>query len=262
MKKYLWGVAFCMLVCICSCSDQDDNLINPDKMIRMYGYSYNLHSGVIWQSNPNAIVSSIPYIYEDTYEKDGTMVTDRVEGFRAGDERIETGNFMISLYETGLYGNMELEKAQGKGACICFHLASPELGELAPGKYVFGADKKPYTFIGYCSSDYNTQNKENIPAVLSEGEVTVEKNGDNYRVVFQCKTTFGGDIAGEYNGTLQQHRVSQVSFTEYNNVSLSGLMDEVEIVMWYTSDVVRKFLKAYGLDDLSRGGCRNDGADC
>ncbi|MCS2583574.1 hypothetical protein NXY00_10430 [Bacteroides sp. BFG-551] len=120
-KKYLWGVAFCMLVCICSCSDQDDNLINPDKMIRMYGYSYNLHSGVIWQSNPNVIASSIPYIYEDTYEKDGTMVTDRVEGFCVGDEQIETGNFMLSLYETGLYGNMELEKSQGEGACICFH---------------------------------------------------------------------------------------------------------------------------------------------
>ena len=160
---------------------------------------------------------------EDTYEKNGTTVTDRVEGFRAGDERIETGNFMLSLYETGLYGNMELEKAQGEGVCICFHLASPELGELVPGKYVFGTDKKPYTFIGYCSSDYNTQNKENIPATLSEGEVTVEKNGDNYRVVFQCKTTFGGDIAGEYNGTLQQHRVSQVSSTEYNKCLFVGV---------------------------------------
>ena len=142
-------------------------------MIQMYGYPYNLQSGVIWQSNPNVIISSIPYIYEDTYEKNGTTVTDRVEGFRAGDERIETGNFMLSLYETGLYGNMELEKAQGEGACICFHLASPELGELVPGKYVFGTDKKPYTFIGYCSSDYNTQNKENIPATLSEGEVII-----------------------------------------------------------------------------------------
>lgn len=113
---------------------------------------------------------------------------------------------------------------------------------------MFGTDKKPYTFIGYCSSDYNTQNKENIPATLSEGEVTVEKNGDNYRVVFQCKTTFGGDIAGEYNGTLQQHRVSQVSSTEYNNVSLSGLMDEVEIVMWYTGDVIRSILDQIGLE--------------
>ena len=77
-KKYLWGVAFCTLVCIWGCSDQDDNLINPDKMIQMYGYPYNLQSGVIWQSNPNVIISSIPYIYEDTYEKDGTPVTDRV----------------------------------------------------------------------------------------------------------------------------------------------------------------------------------------
>ena len=238
-KKYLWGVAFCMLVCICSCSDQDDNLINPDKMIRMYGYSYNLHSGVNWQSNPNVIASSIPYIYEDTYEKDGTMVTDRVEGFCVGDEQIETGNFMLSLYETGLYGNMELEKSQGEGACICFHLASPELGELVPGKYVFGADKKPYTFIGYCSSDYNTQNKENISAALSEGEVVIEKNGDSYHVVFQCKTTFGGDIAGEYNGSLRQCRVSQIGSTEYDNVSLSGLMDEVEITPWYPKEFIQ-----------------------
>lgn len=133
-KKYLWGVAFCMLVCIWSCSDQDDNSINPDKMIQMYGYPYNLQSGVIWQSNPNVIISSIPYIYEDTYEKNGTTVTDRVEGFRAGDERIETGNFMLSLYETGLYGNMELEKAQGEGGLYLFSSGISGTRRIGAGK--------------------------------------------------------------------------------------------------------------------------------
>lgn len=232
-------MAFCLSACILSCSDQEDGLVNPDKMIRLYGNSYNLQSGVIWQSNSNIVVSSVPFVYEDIYEKDGSMVTDKVEGFRAGVDQIETGNFTLSLYEEGLYYNRELEKAQGEAACICFHLASPKVGELVPGKYVFGTDKTPYTFVGYCSSYYNTQSKENIPATLSEGEVSIEKNADSYRVVFQCKTTFGGEVAGEYNGLLDNCRVSQVKSTEYEDVSLSGLLDEVEIIPWYNEEFVQ-----------------------
>ncbi len=245
-KRCLLGGILCMLACILSCSDQDDNSVSSDRMIRLYGYSYNLQSGAIWQSNPNVVVSNIQYVYEDSYEKDGVMVTDKVEGFRAGDDRIETGNFMLSLYENGLYCNEKLEKAQGKGACICFHLASPEIGELVPGKYVFGTDKQPYTFVGYCSSDYNTQNKDNIPATISEGEVTIEKNGEEYRVVFQVKTTFGGEVAGEYNGDLTRCRVSQISSSEYDNVSLAGLLDEVEVTPWYSVAFVQMLMDQFG----------------
>ena len=97
------------------CSDSDGDALSPERVIRLYGRSYNLQSGVIWLSNPNMVVSSEPYVYEDVYVNDeGEQVTDRVEGVCPGDDQTETGNFMLSLYEEGLTYNEKLEKAQGK----------------------------------------------------------------------------------------------------------------------------------------------------
>ncbi len=231
-KVYLIGIMLWALSCFWGCSDSNDDAVSPERMIRLYGRSYNLQSGVIWQSNPNTVATSVPYVYEDVYEKRGEQVTDRVEGFRMGDDWTETGNFMLSLYEDGLYYDEGLEKAQGEAACICFHLASAETGRLVPGKYVFGTEKQPGTFTGYSSSDYNTMSKDNVPAALADGEVNIEQNGDEWHVIFVCKTTFGGEVSGEYRGKLDECRVSQVSSTEYTGISLAGLLEEVEIVYW------------------------------
>ncbi len=254
MKKnvYLFGVMLWALSCFWGCSDNDD-AVSPDRMIRLYGRSYNLQSGVVWQSNPNIVTSSVPYVYEDVYESGGEQVTDRVEGFWAGDGQTETGNFMLSLYEEGLYYNEKLEKASGRGACISFHLASAEIDRLVPGKYVFGTEKLPGTFIGYCSSDYNTSERENVVAGLAEGEVNVEQNGEEWHIKFQCKTTFGGEILGEYRGKLDKCKVSQVSSTEYKDISLAGLMDEVEVTYWYTKEFVEGIvaqLPGYSFEDV------------
>ena len=127
-KVYLIGIMLWALSCFWGCSDSKDDAVSPERMIRLYGRSYNLQSGVIWQSNPNTVATSVPYVYEDVYEYRGEQITDRVEGFRTGDDWTETGNFMLSLYEDGLYYNEGLEKAQGEAACICFHLASAETG--------------------------------------------------------------------------------------------------------------------------------------
>lgn len=241
MKKnvYLVGLILWMLACFWSCSDDKDDGICPDRTVRLYGRSYSLQSGVIWQSNPNTVISSVPYVYEDIYGNGEGTVTDRVEGFRAGDDRTETGNFMLSLYEEGLYYNEGLEKAQGEAACVCFHLASSETGRLVPGKYVFGTEKLPGTFMGYCSSDYNTLERENIPAALDSGEVGIEQNGREWHVTFSCKTTFGGEVTGEYRGELDACRVSQVSSTEYKDISLAGLLEEVEVTTWYNETFLR-----------------------
>ncbi|MDE6452447.1 MAG: hypothetical protein K2L23_09260, partial [Odoribacter sp.] len=205
--------------------------------------SYHLASGVIWQNNPNIIVSTVPYVWEDKYVDDGgDEVTDRIEGFEAGKDRTETGNFLLSLYEEGLVFNEKLEAATGKAACVCFHLASPDVNRLAAGKYVFDESRKANTFSGYCSSEYSTQTSVK-PAAFSAGEVTVEELGGDYRVVFRCETTFGGEISGEYVGKLDFCRVSQVSSTEYKDISLAGLMEEVEVTMWYNDVFIEM---AYG----------------
>lgn len=224
----LIGIMIWALSCFWACSDEDDGIVSEGS-VQIYGRSYHLTSGVIWQNNPNTIVSSVPYVWEDKYEDgEGNEVTDRVEGFEAGKDRTETGNFLLSLYEEGLVFNEALEAASGKAACVCFHLASPDVNRLAAGKYVFDESRKANTFSGYCSSEYSTQTSVK-PAAFSAGEVTVEEVGEDYRVVFRCETTFGGEISGEYVGKLDFCRVSQVSYSEYSGISLSGLMKEVTI---------------------------------
>lgn len=228
----LIGIMLWALSCFWACSDEDNGIVSEGS-VQIYGRSYHLTSGVIWQNNPNTIVSSVPYVWEDKYVDDGgDEVTDRVEGFKAGDDRMETGNFLLSLYEEGLTFNETLEAASGKAACVCFHLVSSDVNRLVPGKYVFDEDKKINTFSGYCSSEYSTQTSVK-PAAFSAGEVTVEEVGDDYRVVFRCETTFGGEISGEYVGKLDFCRVSQVSYSEYSGVSLAGLMEEVTISQSY-----------------------------
>ena len=237
------GIMFLALSCFWGCSDSDGDALSPERVIRLYGRSYNLQSGVIWQSNPNMVVSSEPYVYEDVYVNDeGEQVTDRVEGVCPGDDQTETGNFMLSLYEEGLIYNEKLEKAQGKGACVSFHLASAETGRLVPGKYVFGTEKLPGTFSGYCSSDYNTSERDNVVAGLAEGEVNIGQNGEEWYVKFECKTTFGGEIFGEYRGKLDECRVSQVSSIEYKDIVLAGLMEKVEVTPWYNEALARLIL--------------------
>ncbi len=242
MKKNvcLIGIMLWTLSCFWACSDKDDG-ISPRGMLQIYGRSYDLTSGVIWQNNPNIVTSTVPYVWEDKYVDDGgNEVSDRIEGFETGDERVETGNFLLSLYEEGLVFNEVLETAKGKAACICFHLASPDINRLVPGKYVFDESKKAHTFFGYCSSEYNTQESVR-PAAFAAGEVMVEEVGEDYRIVFRCETSVGGEISGEYFGKLDFCRVSQVNSMEYKDISLAGLMEKVKITSWY-SDVFIKMV--------------------
>lgn len=250
-KVYLIGIMLWALSCFWGCSDDDD--VVPKGMLQIYGREYHLTSGVIWQNNPNVIASTVPYVWEDKYEnEEGEEVSDRVEGFETGEDRMETGNFLLSLYENGLVFNEMLESAKGKAACVCFHLASSNTNRLVPGKYVFDESRRANTFSGYCSSEYNTQ-EDVKPAAFSAGEVIVEEAGEEYHIVFRCETTFGGEISGEYLGKLDLCRVSQVSFSEYTGVSLSGLMDEVTITEGYALPGYEIFDETYTTIDEDCG---------
>lgn len=225
MKKKSIGLMLLTLLCFWSCSESGDG-IDPSAVLQIYGRQYNLASGVIWENNPKMVVLSVPYVYEDTYMKNGQEVTDRISGFTAGTEREEVGDFMLSLYEDGLVFNQELKETKGRAACICFHFISPETDRLTPGKYVYGRENRKSTFIAYSSSDYDTQTSV-ISAEIKEGEVVVEEKNGVYRVVFNCKTSFGGEVSGEYNGTLQKCRVARQATAAFENISLAGLLDSV-----------------------------------
>lgn len=210
-----------------SCSDQEEG-VDPSAMLKIYGKEYQLTSGVIWKNHPMKITTKEPYVYEDTYvNAEGQEVTDRITGFKATDEQTDLGNFMLSLYEDGLSLNENLGSATGRAACVCFHLNSENVNELSAGKYVYGMDKKAFSFVGYYSSDYDAL-IDIKPGVFSEGEITVEKNGDQYKVVFHCKTSFGGEISGEYQGKLSIQHVAAQANASANDITLAGLLDTVK----------------------------------
>lgn len=244
-RLWLYGMVLAAVTWLAACSDKAEGL-SPDNSINLYGNVFGLSSGVIWQNNPNMVLKSVPYVFLDSH--DG--VTDTVKGYTVGTEQYQTGNFMLSLYEDGLSYNPSMEKAQGRGSSVCFHMASPSVTELKEGTYKFGDDKSPFTFTGFCSSDYNTMSTSNIAAALTEGEVTLEKLSaeGNYRVKFQCKTGFGAEVKGTYTGRLDQCRVSQVNFTQFDNVHLAGLMDSIHVTSWYNE----KFVK-YLINTIARG---------
>lgn len=209
-----------------SCSDDDDVVTNEESYISMYGIEYNIDSGVIWENNPHNLVTTVPYIYKDTYTADdGTEVTDEVEGFTFSSDSKQVGNFMISLYEKGLTFNSELSSTTGSGACICFHLNSEDVSSLSDGNYVYGNENEPGTFVAYASSQYSTSEKV-TPAVVDSGYVNVSHSGEEYTVNYEVRTTFGGIIKGTYKGQLAQCRVPQVESAEYSDIRLMGLLDQ------------------------------------
>lgn len=225
--------------CLTACSDDE---INSSALLEIYGCQYDLAEGVIWENNPNIIVIPEPYVYKDVYlNEEGEEVTDEVTGFTVGKEIKTTGNFMLSLYETGLIFNESLQAAVGNGACICFHLSSSDTEGLKPGKYTFSTGKEANTFVAYVSSSYDA--RENVvPAMVTGGDVSIEKDGEEYVVDFNCETSFGGEIRGAYKGFLHHTRVPQSVSVHYEDVVLAGLLDTV----WVTISV-----PAYGMEETS-----------
>ena len=227
MKK-TWKMipVFLSALALNACSDSDDGM-NDSAILEMYGQQYELKEGVIWENTPNWVVEQKEYVYDDTYEnQDGEIVTDQVKGFTIGDNAIETGNFMLSLYENGLTYNEDLQVGVGEAACICFHLASPSKTELVSGKYTYAIDKRPNTFVAYASSDYNSS-KSDPAAIITAGEVNVAKEGDNYVIDYVCKTSFDGVIQGRYIGPLHYSKVSLQVSSSFANLALAGLLKEV-----------------------------------
>lgn len=265
MKRIVLGMASMLFAVslLTSCSD-DDESTSVESNVSMYGLQYSFTSGVIWQNNPHDLVTTVPYIYKDTYTTDsGTEVTDEVEGFTFSSDSKQVGNFMISLYEDGLTFNGELSSTKGTGACICFHMNSEDVNSLSDGKYVYGNENEPGTFVAYASSEYSTSEKV-TPAVVDSGYVNVSHSGDEYSVEYEVRTTFGGIIKGVYKGQLAQCRVPQVESAEYSDIKLMGLLDQTYVTYWiygynygtatdYDNGTNSDFNNGYALFSLTSG---------
>lgn len=214
-----------------SCSEDKKGPEIIPSTINMYGKDYNLQSGVIWKNNRNVVISREDYTYEETYiNEDGQEVTDQIKGFAAGKDVKVTGNFMLSLYGTGLTFNSGQGKMEGQGACVCFHLNSLDIDKIVPGKYVYRKEKQSNTFIGYSSVSWGLQN-QGTPLEITGGEVTVEQKENTYTVKFDCKTANGNSVKGQYEGVLQVQRVEQAAYGMYEDVTIAGLLDTVFVNM-------------------------------
>lgn len=215
-----------------ACSDNDDASVGSSRIV-LYDNQFNVGSGVIWQGNPYSIVSTVPYVWKDTYVNDkGETVTDNVEGFTVSDNATQLGNYTISLYENGLTYNPELASAKGKGAVVSIQLCSSDLDGVKDGTYKYSETTAPQTFRAYCSSEYQSQ-KTIKPAAITEGEVNVVKTGSDYHVELNGKTSFGGTVTAKYDGPLEVCKVPQQTSLEYTDVSLAGMMDKMDIEVYY-----------------------------
>lgn len=229
--NYFFAVLASALL-LSACSDNDDGTTGSSQIV-LYDNAFNIGSAVIWQGNPYSIVNTVPYIWQDIYTNDnGETVTDNIEGFTVSDKATQLGNYTISLYENGLTYNPELASAKGKGAVVSIQLCSPSVDGVAEGTYTYSETTASNTFRAFCSSEYQSQ-KTIRPAAITEGEVRVAKSGDAYHVELNGKTSFGGSVAVKYDGPLEVCKVPQQTSLEYTDVSMSGMMDKMDIEVYY-----------------------------
>lgn len=228
-KKYrIPGVAlFALLACL-SCSDDGDGNGNAGD-ISFYGETYSLSQGAIYHDNNHTVIAVEDYVFEDRYEWEGEEHVDQVKGFTAEVKDGQTGNFLVGLYEDGFKLSDLTQDAKGSGACICLRFASQDTGRLVPGTYTYSPNHDANTFLGYSSVNYDT-GETPAPNRITEGTVEVAQTGEIYTISFDCKTTFGGEIKGNYTGTLRSFdiRKNVETIYSYEDIELDALLEQVD----------------------------------
>lgn len=227
MKKFLFFLSLLTSVLFFSCEKKDSELDLSSSM-KIYGTDIPISYGVIWESNKNILLQKVEYIWQDKYLDDlGVEITDNVVGYFRSNEKVETGNFVLALYGDGMSFIPHLALTKGEGAVVCLHLASPDITQLMPGKYKFADTKFANTFIGYISSSYDMAGKSGNIASITDGEVNISKDGDNYIVTVNIKLANDQMVSCNYNGKLEKCLVSQPLMAKILGVSIHGLLPEI-----------------------------------
>ena len=245
MKKSIFLMAAVIGVCLCfnACSDKENG---PDpSRFQFLGQNYDLTSGVIWKSNRNVLISTVPYRYEYNYitEVDeetgqgGEEATNTVEGFKAGSDMTVTGNFMLSLYGTGLTFDNNTKTVSGQGACISFHLSTSDIDKIVPGKYVFGKAKSANTFMAWSCISYKPGAGNNTLLEITSGEVLIEQNTDSWYIKFDCTLANGSKLTGQYESTLYTSKAEQPAYATYEDVTIAGLLDSVTMTLSHAPEL-------------------------
>ena len=261
MKKINYFMTAVIGVCLCfnACSDKE-NGPEPSRF-QFLGQDYDLTSGVIWKSNRNVLISTVPYRYEYNYitEVDeetglgGEEATNIVEGFKAGSDMTVTDNFMLSLYGTGLTFDNNTKTVSGQGACISFHLSTSDIDKIVPGKYIFGKEKRANTFMAWTSISYKPGAGNNTLLEITSGEVLIEQNTDSWYIRFDCTLANGSKLTGQYESTLYSSKVEQPAYAAYEDVTIAGLLDSVTMTLSYAPELGGMILANVETADIDNG---------
>lgn len=239
-----FGFALMTVVLFASCEKTDSGSDSLSGHIRVYGTDFPILSGVVWQSNKNVVVGKEEFIWQDEYTTaSGNDTTVNVKGFFRSDAKTESGNFMISLYGDGLVYSSDLSLAKGKGAVVCFHLASEDLENLKPGKYTFADSKMPGTFLGYMSTNYDMSNSSSeIVAYIVGGELTVNvNNAGEYTINFNGTLDSTLPLNVNYSGTLNQCKVKQLTMSSAKGLYFGGISPKITINTWWAGFIDNGF---------------------
>lgn len=219
---------FLALVGFSSCSDDDNGPVAAGR-ISFYGDAYPLGVGAIYHDDNHTVIAVTDYTFVDRYEGENGGQVDEVKGFSAEVKKEQTGNFLVALYEPGFILNDLTKDARGSGAAIWLRLASPETDRLVPGKYTYSLNKEAFTFKGNSGVNYSS-GYSLAPNELTEGEVNISCEGEEYTVTFDCKTSFGGAIQGSYTGELKSFDIRKDAdmLNYFEDVKLEALFDKVK----------------------------------
>ena len=261
MKKnnYFMTVVLGLGLCFSACSDKENG--PAPSRFQFLGQEYDLTSGVIWKSNRNVLISTVPYTYEYKYitEVDpetgqgGEEATNTVEGFKAGSDVTVTGNFMLSLYGKGLTFDNSTKTVTGQGACISFHLSTSDIEQMVAGKYTFGKEKLANTFMAWTSMSYKPGAGSNTPLEITAGDLFIEQKTDTWYIKFDCTLANGSKLTGEYDGAQQSTICEQAPYASYVDVTVGGLLDSVTITLSHAPELGGMVMQKVTMADTENG---------
>lgn len=224
MRKTAIPISILLLILTWACGKDEVNKESTDNSLLMYGMSYPLVSGVLWHEIPSSVVEFNTFTFYDEYTRNGKVQRDTIEVPSADVSDKISGKFIISLYGKDVEFNDTERRAYGKSNTVVLHLSVAN-DDFETGTYSFSKTNAPRTFFGYSSINYNFTDKAGAINPIGSGEITVNKDGDTYEVIFDCKSTSNQILKGVYKGPLRLVDNREVSLIEVKDVVLSGLSD-------------------------------------
>jgi hypothetical protein len=101
-----------------------------------------------------------------------------------------------------------LDSITGTGAALYFEAFSTDSTGLVSGDYTYDATESgyPWTFdYSVVIHDYNIETEMGPYLNITSGKINVTRNGDNYKITFNCFTADGKNVTGTFEGKLDMY---------------------------------------------------------